>query len=279
MKRYSVIPSLRLQAYVDRLWGWESQEQIALPPLLPGTGAELMIHYGPPALMSSRQGGPLHLGSAFLLCARRGPHYAQAQAGLGFISIRFRSGALRHFCSLPISELGADALPVERIWGREATDMVEQVVVARDLDQRVAIIEKWLLACLVRHGKAQPAIELALHGLYYRHRDVRIDTLVEQIGMSRRNFERTFQREIGMTPKAFQRVARLNQTVRELLLQESTDYLGVALDHGYYDQAHFIHEFQTMVGDTPAGFLETRMRAAHFYNPSIFTPDTVPLPR
>jgi len=279
MNRYFVIPPPSLQAYVDRLWGWESAEQVTLPPLLPGTGAELMIHYGQPAQLCSRQAGPLQLGAAYLLCARRGPHYARALAGLGFISVRFRSGALRHFCPMPLSELGADALPIGDVWGEEGALMAEQVAAATCRAQRVAIIEQWLHACLVRHGKTQPAMELALHRLYYRHRDVRIESLVEQIGVSRRNFERVFREEVGITPKAFQRVARFNQTVRELLLRDSRDYLGVALDHGYYDQAHFIHDFQTYVGETPATFLESRMRMAHFYNAPIFTPDTVPLPR
>jgi AraC-like DNA-binding protein len=279
VNRYFVVPRTKLQAYVDRLWGWESTEQISLPPLLPGTGAELMIHYGQPAQLRSRQLGLLKLGAAYLLCARRGPHFAQARAGLGFISIRFRSGALRHFCPRPLSELGADALPIGELWGEEGNLLAEQVAQASSREERVAIIEHWLLACLARYGKTQPAIELALHRLYYRHQDVRVEALVEQIGMSRRNFERVFREEVGITPKAFQRVARFNQTVRELLLRNSVDYLGVALDHGYYDQAHFIHDFQNYVGETPATFLESRMRSAHFYNAPIFTPDTVPVPR
>ena len=279
MQRYSVIPCAPLQPYIDRLWGWESDALLSLPPMLPGTGAELMFHYGRPFAIQSAQQAVAYPGLAQLLCARRMPCQPLPQSAVGFIAVRFRSGALRHFSALPLADLRDDVVPIGEVWGQDGCDVAEQVTQAGSRSERVALLEAWLLRCLPRHHKGQPAIEEALRQLYYRHREVKIDQLADQIGMSRRHFERVFRGEIGVTPKLFQRTARFNLTVRELLLSASTDTLGVALDHGYYDQAHFIHDFQTFVGDSPAAFLQTTTRVAHFYNPPIFAPDKVPLPR
>ena len=277
MNRYFVVPRSALQAYVDRFWGWESDELLALPPLLPGTGAELVFHYARPFVIADAA-GVKHLGPAQLLCARSRPHRPLAQPAVGFIAVRFRSGALRHFCRLPLGELRDDALAIGEVWGQSGRDIAERVVQANCREQRVALLEDWLLRCLALHHQAQPAIEAALHALYYRHRDVTIDALAERIGMSRRHFERVFSAQIGITPKAFQRTARLNLTLRDLLLAGGGATLDVALDHGYYDQAHFIHDFRSLVGDSPAAFLKSAARAAHFYNPPLFSPDRVPLP-
>ena len=279
MRRYFVVPRVELQAYVDRYWGWEGEVPTALPTWLPGTGAELLFHYARPFAIDCGDKGVRELGVAQLLCARRAPHQPLALADVGFIAVRFRSGALRHFCALSLAELRDDALAIGDVWGSPGRELAERVALAGNTGARVALIERWLLHCLACYRQHQPAIEAALHALYYGHRDVRIDALAGHLGMSRRHFERLFAEQIGLTPKAFQRTARLNLTVRELLLGEPRDMLATALEHGYYDQAHFIHDFRAFVGQSPSAFLRNSADAAHFYNAPIFTPDRVPVPR
>lgn len=279
MHRYFVVPRSELQAYVDRLWGWESAVAVALPQMLPGTGAELLFHYGQPFAIASAARGIVAPGAAQLLCARRAPHQLLASGEVGFIAVRFRSGALRHFCPLPLAELGNDVLSIGEVWASGGRELAEQVALAGSHAQRVALIEHWLLACLTRYRKDQPAIEAALRELYYRHSEITIDALAGRIGISRRHFERVFGEHIGVTPKVFQRTARLNQTVRELLLAEPRATLATALDHGYYDQAHFIREFRSFVGESPQSYLESARSSSHFYNQPLFSPDKVPLPR
>jgi methylphosphotriester-DNA--protein-cysteine methyltransferase len=247
--------------------------------LLPGTGAELMFHYGAPVAIRTVQGRRPSLGSAYLLCARNAPHQPLPQGGVGFVSVRFRSGALRHFCPLPLVALLDDAVPIADIWGASGREIAERVALAPCREDRVEALQDWLQACLARYGETQPAIEMALRALYYRHRDARIESLAERIGMSRRHFERVFREKIGLTPKSFQRIARFHHTVRELMLAGRKDYLGSALDHGYYDQAHFIHDFTGLVGRSPGSFLQDALRSAHFYNRPLFSADKVGLPR
>jgi len=57
--------------------------------------------------------------------------------------------------------------------------------------------------------------------------------------------------------------------VRHLLLARETDYLDAALARGYYDQAHFIHEFRALSGQTPTQLLTPETFMSHFYNPRL----------
>ena len=279
MFRRHSLPCPVLQPYIDRLWGWEGECGLPFAPMLPGTGAELMFHFGEPLSINNALSGRRNLGPAFLLCSRNAPHLLGTPGRLDFLAVRFRSGALRHFCPRPLLELMDDAFPIADVWGQDGRDIVERLATAPTRTARVAVIEDWLLRLLARHHLHQPVVELATRALYYRHHHLRIDDLAEQAGCSRRTLERVFRAATGLTPKGFQRRARFQLTARDLLLHQPADSLTTALDHGYYDQAHFIHDFRRFTGMSPNRFIHQTQHLAHFYNPSIFPPDRVPTPR
>ena len=81
--------------------------------------------------------------------------------------------------------------------------------------------------------------------------------------------ERQFADSVGVGPKAFQRNARFQKVLKTLLLRKDTAYLDTALDAGYCDQAHFIHEFRQFTGESPTRFLAPTNFMSHFYNPPV----------
>lgn len=265
MSRHFILPCEALRPYVDRYWSWTTASSGApLPFMLPGTGAELMFPYG---------------REARLFCIRSQTFRFGGSWGEGLFSVRIRSGAMRHFSRIPLEEFFDRPVPLEDIWGGAGRGLDERVGLARDDAERASILDRWLLACLRENARQSQEIELAIWHLYYGHQTIRIEALAERLGMSRRHFERLFRLHLGMTPKAFQRTARFHLTVRDMLLANRPSGLDAALDHGYYDQSHFIREFESFVGVSPLRFFTDATSKAHFYNPPLFSPDTVPLPR
>ena len=88
-----------------------------------------------------------------------------------------------------------------------------------------------------------------------------VSAVVERTGWSQRRFIEVFRDEVGLTPKLFCRVVRFQQVVQKIHRQRQVDWAGVAVDCGYYDQAHFIHDFQAFSGFSPTTYL--RVRTAH----------------
>jgi AraC-like DNA-binding protein len=60
---------------------------------------------------------------------------------------------------------------------------------------------------------------------------------------------------VGLAPKVFCRVRRFQRVLRMLHKTTQVDWADVALECGYYDQAHFIHDFQSFCGLTPSAYL------------------------
>ena len=73
--------------------------------------------------------------------------------------------------------------------------------------------------------------------------------------MSQRWFTERFRAEVGMTPKLFARVQRFQRVVQTIHPLAQVDWADVASACGYFDQAHFIHDFRAFSGFTPAAYL------------------------
>jgi len=104
---------------------------------------------------------------------------------------------------------------------------------------------------LVRPLELHPAVA---YGLERFQQGSRVDAVAGQIGLSSRRFAELFRREVGLTPKVFFRVRRFQRVLETVHRTRDVDWCRVALDCGYYDQAHFIHDFRTFSGLTPGEY-------------------------
>jgi len=108
------------------------------------------------------------------------------------------------------------------------------------------------------HSNRLPEIEWldkTLHKVYSLGGKISQENLAEKAEISLRHFRRKFKEIIGVSPKYFCKVIQLN-TVFEMLSANDTEKLHhLALDCGYYDQAHFINDFKKLIGNSPVNFL------------------------
>jgi AraC-like DNA-binding protein len=73
--------------------------------------------------------------------------------------------------------------------------------------------------------------------------------------VSERNLRRVFRDTVGVGPKTFARLERFRRAVDAARAQEAPSWAVIALDVGYYDQAHLIADFRAIAGATPQALL------------------------
>jgi AraC-like DNA-binding protein len=86
------------------------------------------------------------------------------------------------------------------------------------------------------------------------HGCIEISELSADLGYCRKHLVSLFQREIGLSPKAFARVLRFSQALRRVRSSNQPQWDELALDCGYFDQSHLIREFQAYTGHSPGSF-------------------------
>jgi AraC-like DNA-binding protein len=90
----------------------------------------------------------------------------------------------------------------------------------------------------------------------------RVADLAARHHVSERTLQRLFSAHVGIGPKWVLQRYRLHEAVEQLQARGEIDWARLALELGYYDQAHFARDFRSLVGRTPAQYDAARQPAA-----------------
>lgn len=264
MKLLNFKPNPYLRQYISRYWLWENEPD--LPQILPGTGTELMFHYYEPFITKNQKDEVLIVPNCHIISPRSECYHLNRIKRSGFISVRFRAGAFRHFCRESNKDLIDSFIDINEIWGIKGQEFGERVIEAKNIEKRIVIIETFLMKFLEMYQHPKSWLDMAVEKVFYGCDAARLKEVSSDLFISDRQLQRKFGEAVGVSPKNFQRISRFETVLKQLLLNQNKDYLTSALEHGYYDQSHFIKEFKEYVGESPSLFLQDKNFMSHFYN-------------
>ncbi len=176
------------------------------------------------------------------------------------VGVHAKPWGLAPFLPMPAAELCDRPVTVEQIWGRAAVaELRDRMSTADGPHEMLTLLEEELMRrlCqtaglgLVRHTSG--VIEAASGA-------VAIGDLSVAAGVSSTHMTKRFKELIGVTPKRLARAHRFTATVFAINPAEPVDWVRLASGAGYFDQAHFGHEFREFTGLTPTRYLEVRQR-------------------
>jgi AraC-like DNA-binding protein len=172
--------------------------------------------------------------------------------------VHFKPGGAYPFLNLPVGELHNGSTPLCWLWGADAGALHDQLLAAKTPVAAFRVMERALLHRLDLRRAVNPAVAFALDELGGGLPSRSITAIADHVGLSSRRFIRAFTDEVGLTPKLFGRVARFQRALRLIDAQPEPEWPALALNCGYYDQSHFIHDFSEFSALSPAAYLSAR---------------------
>ena len=91
-------------------------------------------------------------------------------------------------------------------------------------------------------------------------RKLAIKEVAEHVHMSLKHFGRVFKKQVGLRPKAYLRLIRVEKA-KKLLTDSDMKVTGIALDVGYADLRHFERDFKKVVGLLPMEYRSGKTRS------------------
>ena len=255
-------PAPPLDVAIDTLWYFRSPPRpFALERVLPKGSAQLVINLkdDETRVYDPARGGVATTAPGAVLT---GPgtrfEIIDTDEQEHVVGVSFRPGGTRPFFRLPACELIGPDIPLECLWGvAEVARLREQLLAAPSPGAALDVMQA-ALAAAWRDQPLHRAVGAALATFHRGSEAARVADVAEAAGLSVRRFIEAFARDVGLTPKQYCRVRRFQQAVTAAHAAREVDWAELAVSCGYYDQAHFIHDFRAFSGLTPGAYREVR---------------------
>jgi AraC-like DNA-binding protein len=181
-----------------------------------------------------------------------------AETNHSMVGIRFRPGGAYPFFRFPISELSESVTELDLIWGRLVDDIRDELQEITSPDDRLLRLESFLLQQVQRSLEPNRLISYAVHQLQHSPQFLAIRDLANMIGITQKHLITQFEKVVGLRPKSFARVCKFQKVVNLIEQPRPMEWSAIALECGYYDQAHFIKEFHAFSGLNPSAYVGQR---------------------
>jgi AraC-like DNA-binding protein len=171
-------------------------------------------------------------------------------------TIHFHPTGLHGLFGIPIHPLANNALPAESVLGGEVSHLLNRLQNTVAGMELAGAADDFLLRQLRRMVEISP-VELAARQMRRSHGTIDLALLAHHCNLSLRQFERQFRERVGVSPKLFCRVARLEFAVLRKQMNPRLSWTEVASGAGYFDQAHLIRDTRLLAGAAPQKLLDS----------------------
>ena len=171
--------------------------------------------------------------------------------------IRFNPGGFAPFIDKKVTEFTDRVIPGTQVFGSEIDELRNEILDGAASEDKFKAAFQWVentfdekrvprepIFDSIRKIKEDPQFQQNNLGL-----------LIEESGYSKKQFISLFKQFVGVTPKYFQRIVRFSELLLKIQNEEVISWADISYQCGFYDQAHFIKEFQHFCGHNPKAHL------------------------
>jgi AraC-like DNA-binding protein len=168
--------------------------------------------------------------------------------------IKFRPAAFQPLLGAPLATLTDRVVPVRAIFGAPGVALARALAAAPRLDEQVRLAEAFLDERVAPLPAPVARIRDLVERLAVDRELVRVEQVAELAELDVRALQRQFRAYVGVSPKWVIGRYRLHEAAAQLDADATIDLAGLALQLGYFDQAHFIRDFKAVVGRAPGRY-------------------------
>jgi AraC-like DNA-binding protein len=256
-----VSPKKELAHIIKSFWLIDSEGDgtIRQEKIIPDGYPELIFHYGDPYRININ--GFWELQEKSILAGQIRNYFFLENTGESkMFAIKFQPWAIKELFGLEMSSITDKVVEVRDIM--LSTLKKVQVIATSTIsfNEKVEQIQDWFHSFVNKFNIDFSKKYEAVASILKKNGSIPLKQLQEEYQMSERGLERYFKSYIGLSPKFYARLIRFSY-IFQLVQDEKINWADVVYGAGYYDQSHFIKNFQEFSGEDPSkyGFSEKNM--------------------
>lgn len=248
-------PHPRLAPHVECFWYLRRHVAAGEPPdrILPDGRTELIFRRSGGFLQANTAGSFVAQPAAMLVGQISRFIVLRATGETEVIAARFTPAGARAFFRLDLNEITDGHAELDEI-GPEWDDVAARLAETARPAAQVRLLERELLRRLAGSELRVARTAAALRLIEEAEGAARIGAVARAVGLSERQLERAFRRDVGLAPKQFARLTRFRRMLA-VLDRGDPRWADLAARAGYSDQSHLVREFREFAGLAPRACL------------------------
>lgn len=261
-------PKGLLSRFIQYFWmndGYEPQS--AVEKVLPSGSIQIIInleekcfrHFHTSDLIQANE-----YDNVILTGMQTGYVYLDSYSRISTIGVVLKKGAVPALFGIPAGEFRDQVVSLRDITKFHVSEWREKLIAAPAIEEKFWMIEHFLTDLLKdSFSSLNPAILAAADQIEESNGNVSISDILDQSGYSRRWFSELFRNVVGVNPKQYAMICRFQNVLNAIRNDSFFHSTDIALRCGYFDQAHFIHDFKQFAGMSPSDYFRNQGTAAN----------------
>ena len=224
-------------------------------PILPDGTTELVVHRERPFIRYSADGASERQASTLFVGPMRAPVVLLPDSAAEVAAVRFQPNGAFALLGVPqhrLQDAIVDTAALEIRWLRKTVRAAQE---ASSVEAAITQLELGLLERVDRRRlRTDHRVNAALLSIDAANGACQIEAIAAAAKTGRRQIERLFRQQVGLTPKAYARVIRFTTAAARVTADPSARLADVSIDSGYFDQSHMVRDFLSFAGRTPEQF-------------------------
>jgi AraC-like DNA-binding protein len=154
----------------------------------------------------------------------------------------------------PISKFTNKTYSLREVFGTVGTALEAAILAVDDTGEMIELANDFIRDRLPERDANVALIREITNYIVSNREITKVDDLASRFALAKRTLQRLFNQYVGVSPKWMIKRYRLHEAAELLNSGEAVNWPELALDLGYFDQAHFIKDFKTIVGWTPGEY-------------------------
>jgi len=254
-------PSASLSALVELFWQGNfnlNSTRLFTQRVIPNGYVELVIHTNDGHCELLQGTDYSHSPDYLLIGLYTRPYDVQFRSNVKVFGIRFKPEAIYSIFGIPAAEIHHNFIDAESVSCKLFKEFCSRLRELELVSRMISLTEDFLIKRIGSQNLNLHYIEKAVEIIRKSNCKLSVNQLADKVHISTRQLEREFKYKLGMSPKSYMRIARLNEVNRRILNGERVDLTELSFSSGYSDQSHFIREFKNFTGESPKIFLSKK---------------------
>lgn len=251
-------PSASLSAFVELFWKGNfnlNSTRLFTQRVIPNGYVELVIHTND-SHCELLQGSDFSYSPDYLLIGiHTKPYDVNFRSNVKVFGIRFKPEGVYSIFGIPAADIHHNFIDAESVFCKLFKEFCSSLRESESVSQMIFQTEDFLNKRISSRNLNVNYLIKAADIIRKSNCKLSVEQLAEKVNISTRQLEREFKYKLGMSPKSYMRIARLNAVNRRILNGERVDLTALSFSSGYADQAHFIRDFKNFTGESPKIFL------------------------